>query len=69
MTELIVLTILLDARIVSPRVFTAMILMALFSTTIAMPLARPALARAGGLSPTPAVEGAETRDLIAAGRD
>lgn len=47
LTELIVLPILLDARIVSPRVFTAMILMALFSTTIAMPLARLALGRSG----------------------
>jgi Kef-type K+ transport system membrane component KefB len=47
LTELIVLTILLDARIVSPRVFTAMILVALFSATIAMPLARLALARSG----------------------
>jgi Kef-type K+ transport system membrane component KefB len=51
LTELIVLTILLDARIVSARVFTAMILMALFSTTIAMPLARLALARSSGRSP------------------
>ena len=45
LTELIVLTILLDARIVSPTVFTAMILVALFSATIAMPLARFALSR------------------------
>lgn len=51
LTELIVLTILLDARIVSARVFTAMILMALFSTTIAMPLTRLALARTGRCSP------------------
>lgn len=51
LTELIVLTILLDARIVSARVFTAMILMALFSTTIAMPLARLALARRSRRSP------------------
>ncbi len=47
LTELIVLPILLDARIVSPRIFTAMILMALFSTTIAMPLARLASGRPG----------------------
>ena len=44
LTELIVLTVLLDAGIISPRIFTAMILMAVFSATIAMPLARLALA-------------------------
>jgi Kef-type K+ transport system membrane component KefB len=44
LTELIVLTILLDARIVSPRVFAAMILMALVCTALAMPLARLFLA-------------------------
>jgi hypothetical protein len=42
---LIVLTILLDAQIISPRIFTAMILMALFSAALTMPLARLALAR------------------------
>jgi Kef-type K+ transport system membrane component KefB len=47
LTELIVLTILLDAGIVSPRIFTALILMALFSTALTMPLARLALSRAG----------------------
>jgi Kef-type K+ transport system membrane component KefB len=46
LTELIVLTILLDAGIISSRIFAAMILMALFSTALAMPLARLALARA-----------------------
>jgi Kef-type K+ transport system membrane component KefB len=51
LTELVVLTILLDARIVSPRVFTAMILMALFSTTIAVPLARLAFSRSGSRDP------------------
>jgi Kef-type K+ transport system membrane component KefB len=45
LTELIVLTVLLDAGIISPRIFAAMILMALFSTALAMPLARLALAR------------------------
>lgn len=45
LTELIVLTVLLDARIVSPKIFASMLLMALFSTAIAMPLARLALAR------------------------
>lgn len=49
LTELIVLTILVDAQIVSPMIFTAMILMALFSATIAMPLARFALSRSGEL--------------------
>ncbi len=44
LTELIVLTVLLDAHIISPRVFSAMILMALVSTAFAMPLARFALA-------------------------
>ena len=47
LTELIVLTVLLDAGIVSPRIFTAMVLMALVSTAFAMPLARLALARSG----------------------
>jgi hypothetical protein len=44
---LIVLTILLDAQIISPRIFTAMILMALVSTALTMPLARLTLATAG----------------------
>ena len=50
LTELIVLTILLDAQIISPRIFTAMILMALFSAALTMPLARLTLAlgRASG---------------------
>lgn len=47
LTELIVLTVLLDARIVSPRIFAATVLMALFSTALAMPLARFALGRTG----------------------
>ena len=47
LTELIVLTILLDAGIVSSTIFTAMVLMALLSATIAMPLARFALSRSG----------------------
>ncbi len=51
LTELIVLTVLLDAGIISPRIFAAMILMALFSTALAMPLARLALARAGERRP------------------
>ena len=46
LTELIVLTVLLDAHIISPTVFSAMIVMALFSTALAMPLARLALAPA-----------------------
>jgi Kef-type K+ transport system membrane component KefB len=45
LTELIVLTVLLDAGIISPRIFAAMILMAVVSTALAMPLARLALAR------------------------
>jgi Kef-type K+ transport system membrane component KefB len=45
LTELIVLTVLLDAKIFSPRIFAAMILMALFSTALAMPLARLTLGR------------------------
>jgi Kef-type K+ transport system membrane component KefB len=47
LTELIVLTILLDARIVSPRIFAAMILMALVCTSLAMPLARLFLVKGG----------------------
>jgi Kef-type K+ transport system membrane component KefB len=46
LTELIVLTVLLEAHIISPTIFSAMILMAVFSTALAMPLARMALARA-----------------------
>ncbi len=45
LTELIVLSVLLDAHIISPRVFSAMILMALLSTALAMPLARLTLSR------------------------
>ncbi|HUN99442.1 MAG TPA: cation:proton antiporter [Bradyrhizobium sp.] len=45
LTELIVLTVLLDAGIISPRIFAAMILMAVCSTALAMPLARFALGR------------------------
>lgn len=40
LTELIVLSVLLDAGIVSPRIFAPMVLMALASTAIAMPLTR-----------------------------
>jgi Kef-type K+ transport system membrane component KefB len=47
LTELIVLTVLLDAGIISPRIFSAMILMAVSSTALAMPLARLAFARSG----------------------
>jgi Kef-type K+ transport system membrane component KefB len=43
--EVIVLTILLDARIISANVFAALILMAVVSTALAMPLARLMLAR------------------------
>lgn len=45
LTELIVLTVLLDTGIVSPLIFAAMVLRALFCTALAMPLARAALAR------------------------
>ncbi len=43
--EVIVLTILLDAGIISTNVFAALILMAVVSTALAMPLARLMLAR------------------------
>lgn len=46
LTELIVLTVLLEAHIISTTIFSAIILMAVFSTAFAMPLARLALARA-----------------------
>jgi Kef-type K+ transport system membrane component KefB len=45
MMEVIVLTILLDAGIISANVFAALILMAVVSTALAMPLARLMLAR------------------------
>jgi Kef-type K+ transport system membrane component KefB len=48
LTELIVLTVLLEAHIISPTIFSAMILMAVFSTAFAMPLARFTLERASG---------------------
>ena len=53
MMELIVLTILLDAGIISPNVFAALILMAVVSTALAMPLARLLLGRTamGGVTP------------------
>jgi Kef-type K+ transport system membrane component KefB len=51
LTELVVLTVLLDAQILSPRIFAPMVLMALASTAIAMPLARLALAKAGERRP------------------
>ena len=47
LTELIVLSVLLDAHIISPRIFSAMILVALVSTAFAMPLARLALPEVG----------------------
>lgn len=43
LTELIVLTVLLDEKIISVHVFSAMIVMAVVTTSIAMPLARYAL--------------------------
>jgi Kef-type K+ transport system membrane component KefB len=46
--EVIVLTILLDAGIISANVFAALILMAVVSTALAMPLARLMLAREAG---------------------
>jgi Kef-type K+ transport system membrane component KefB len=48
LTELIVLTVLLEAHIISPIIFSAMILVAVFSTACAMPLARLTLAHAPG---------------------
>jgi Kef-type K+ transport system membrane component KefB len=51
LTELIVLTIFLDAGIVSARIFAAMILMALACTALAMPLARLILGKAGERQP------------------
>jgi len=47
--EVIVLTILLDAGIIGKNVFSALILMAVISTAIVMPLTR-ALLRTGGTS-------------------
>jgi Kef-type K+ transport system membrane component KefB len=51
LTELVVLTVLLDAQILSPRIFAPMVLMALASTAIAMPLARLALSKTGERRP------------------
>jgi Kef-type K+ transport system membrane component KefB len=49
--EVIVLTILLDAGIISANVFAALILMAVVSTALAMPLARLVLAPRGRAGP------------------
>jgi Kef-type K+ transport system membrane component KefB len=46
LTELVVLTVLLDAHIISSTIFSAMVLMALVTTALSMPMARLALARA-----------------------
>jgi Kef-type K+ transport system membrane component KefB len=46
LTELIVLTALLDAHIISSTIFSAMVLMALVTTALSMPMTRLALARA-----------------------
>jgi Kef-type K+ transport system membrane component KefB len=62
LTELIVLTVLLDAGIMSPKIFAAMILMAVSSTALAMPLARLALVRSG-------MRGIVADPLASAGRD
>ena len=62
LTELIVLTVLLDAGIISPRIFAAMILMAVSSTALAMPLARLALARSG-------MQGIVADPVASSGRD
>jgi hypothetical protein len=43
--ELIVLTVLLDSGIISANVFSALVLMAVVSTALAMPIARLTLAR------------------------
>jgi Kef-type K+ transport system membrane component KefB len=45
LTELVVLSVLLDAGIMSPTIFAPMVLMAVASTAIAMPLARLILAK------------------------
>src|SRR5438552_3619364 len=50
--ELIVLTILLDARIISGNVFAALIVMAVVSTALAMPLARLMLGLANRSQPS-----------------
>ena len=46
--EIVVLTILLDAHIISTNVFAALVLMAVVSTAISMPLARLMLRFGGG---------------------
>jgi Kef-type K+ transport system membrane component KefB len=58
--EVIVLTVLLDARIISSNMFAALILMAVVSTVLAMPLTRLMLAlddkRLQRLGPRPALQ-------------
>ncbi len=53
LTELIVITMLLDAGVISPKIFTVMILMALASAVLTMPLARRALIGKKSLLPAP----------------
>jgi Kef-type K+ transport system membrane component KefB len=48
--EVIVLTILLDSRIISANVFSALVLMAVVSTALAMPLTRLALTPRGSIA-------------------
>jgi Kef-type K+ transport system membrane component KefB len=50
--EIVVLTILLDAKIITDNVFAALVLMAVVSTAIAMPLARLILNWGKSASPT-----------------
>ena len=71
MMEVIVLTILLDAKIISSNIFAALVLMAVISTALAMPLARLMLALdSKGLNPPAA--GADRRPAtvrLTAGKD
>ncbi|HEY2623543.1 MAG TPA: cation:proton antiporter [Dyella sp.] len=45
--EIVVATILLDVKVISPTIFSAVLVMALISTTLAMPMTRLTLARHG----------------------
>jgi Kef-type K+ transport system membrane component KefB len=67
--EVIVLTILLDAGIISANVFAALILMAIVSTALAMPLARLTLAREALSSNRPETLDEHTQYGIARGED
>src|SRR5437762_3361225 len=62
--ELIVLTILLDRGIIATNVFSALVLMAVLTTMLAMPLTRLALRWGARDQPAPGSEPAVTIEIV-----